>query len=442
MRGTGFLLSLCLAAATAASAEGPQVAVQPSAIVLGNGNRVELRLANPGAKVHAVAAIGTLSPPDDPDADELRYTWTPPDIRYPTTAVILFWVGERSPQVTVVRIPLIGRTDLQVTTEPRATVRVALAGETFGPAQADSRGRVTVPIEVPPNVKRARVLAEVGGSKSEREVPIDVPPVNQLAVAITPDPIPKASDGVLIVAHAKSLSGVMLEVDPSGATTELIEADDDRALYRVIPQADATAAVVQVRVTGDAASKALAQADVREVEVPPEPELVNARFVPFGELGLFASGGANLGPSLAVGVGVPLPQLLPKLFAEAELSFRTASVSSNVSGLGVLDSRVVALPVNVGARYRILENGRFTVDGRAGIGFIFFNHTLSAPYQPTWSEAGLRPSAFAAITAGYKFKRLEPFAELRAAWGQVKTDHVDARLGGGVFSVGVRYEVP
>jgi hypothetical protein len=47
---------------------------------------------------------------------------------------------------------------------------------------------------------------------------------------------------------------------------------------------------------------------------------------------------------------------------------------------------------------------------------------------------------FAALQAGLQVGPVEPYIEVRPSLAKVSTDHLEARPGGGVFSVGVRGE--
>ena len=69
------------------------------------------------------------------------------------------------------------------------------------------------------------------------------------------------------------------------------------------------------------------------------------------------------------------------------------------------------------------------------------SHHLSSNFDAALSEAVLGWEIFAAVQAGLRLGPVEPYLEVRPALSKVSTDHLEARPGGGIFSVGVRGEL-
>lgn len=430
MRGIPVAAALMLPALAFAGA--PTVAVKPRSVLLGSGAVVELSVSGDGGEIRGFTSLGTLEHGAQvgPSA---TFRYRPPDIRHPATAVLLFWTrAARANDVTLVRVPLIGRTELKVNTEPRASVTVELHDRRFGPVIADRRGRASVPIEVPPHVRSARVHVDAGGQKSTRQTPIDVPDTNPLAAAFAADAFAADEEGTLIVAHEGGVDDG-LAVKAVGATARVKDRGREIVIYsvRAEPRRD------DVTVTLSSSSWSVdARSAVRPAGAPPPAPDPAIALWPFAAVGAFAAGGANFGPVFILGAG---RTIVPNLTVELESGLRTAGFSANVEGLGTLESRVWGVPLLVGARVRLLQLGAAAVDGRIGVGVQLFSHGLRSDFQPDLAEAGLRPDGFIGVNASVKVGAFEPFAELRGQWGLVTTSTVDARLGGVLLSAGARY---
>ncbi|MFL5319680.1 MAG: hypothetical protein ACJ790_08470, partial [Myxococcaceae bacterium] len=104
MRGAGlfFCVGLC---ALSAFASPPRLSVQPSAIVLGKDGQVQIRVDDADGPLHSSASVGKLTLVEE-RGDSHSFVWTPPQIRYPMTAVLMFWTSVRDPEVAIARIPL------------------------------------------------------------------------------------------------------------------------------------------------------------------------------------------------------------------------------------------------------------------------------------------------------------------------------------------------
>ncbi|AEI67242.1 hypothetical protein [Corallococcus macrosporus] len=221
------------------------VSWSPERIVLGADTLVELKLQVPAGTgpLHAAASTGAFVA-DRVEGGAVRlFQWRPPSVRYPLVAVLLFWAAapgpDSPPQVTVVRLPLVGLTELDVATAAGANVEVEVADRRFGPVKANGRGRARVPVEVPPGVRKARVLAMRGTLRTDATVPLDPPPGSPLAAVLTPSPLPPSAGGWLLMAGEAPLRGGDLDVEVEGA---VVVAQDARTTSHLTPQAPAAGA--------------------------------------------------------------------------------------------------------------------------------------------------------------------------------------------------------
>lgn len=442
------LLPLLLAAPLAMAAP-PEVTATPERVVLGREREVVLRVRVPenAGPVRAAASSGTFERDTVAGGDERTFRWVPPDIRHPQMAVLLFWVDgdgseKQPPEVARVLVPMLGRLSLDIATNPGAQVVVEVANTRFGPVRANARGRATVPVEVPPGVKRARVLATRGELHTDRTTALPVPPHQPLVAMLGPSPMPVEQGGWLVVAGAEdpSPSSEDLELQVEGALTQPVEGV--LTTFRVRPAHDATAVSVQVR-HKTAKDTASASVPVRSAEPLPESPSATVRAPGGLELHLLAGGilarGANTGLMAALGASYPLPVWHRRLALELEVGLRQASLEA-VDAFGMTRrSRVLAGPVLASARLTAFERGAFSLYGRVGAGVMPFTHHMTIGFQNDVEESKLKPMAFLAAQAAYRFGVLSALVELRGAYGPARTPWIDAQLGGVAVTVGMRY---
>lgn len=470
---------LAVALALPAFAAAPSVTAEPATLVLGTGTRVTftVRTESESRLLEGATSVGTLTREVLPSEHEAIFRWTPPTTRFPQVALVSFWAPREDgpPEVAVFRLPLTGRTELEVTAnEPKARVRVEVAGRIFGPVQADARGHAKVPIEVPPGITSARAYGEIpGGRATSVTVPIQVPPTNPLAVVIAPPTLPPDGKGWLWVLHAAKLDAAKLQVSVQGGEATRERVEPDRALY-LLAAAPKTKKVT-VTATIEHNPEARAQATAAVAEPPPptkEPKkdgklpkkdqvvvtqppqqpspLANVldRLAPAALAGGFYGGGKNVGFALALGAGYRLPVLAERLTAEAEVGLRSERMAGQAQLDGALvdfTTSVLAVPLELSARYRVWERGPWHVDARAGGGLMPFSYRVavgpgsSLSSQPPTTDSGLGGEGFAAAQAAYRMSRYELFVELRVSLARAKTSDLDATPGGMFLAIGGRY---
>jgi hypothetical protein len=191
-------MSLAGAADVPEPAGGPTtVALTPARpkLLLGTDTQVDVTLDIRGpesaafAPVRALANVGTLEMPrasGGPGHFSAHYV--PPPERYPQVALLVVELasGPRRMHVAA-RIALEGSTVVPFHTSPGAAVTMRVADHSFGPVTADQRGRVEIPILVPPGV-RAGIARAVDHNGAARETEVDLQPAPFVRVVVLAPP--------------------------------------------------------------------------------------------------------------------------------------------------------------------------------------------------------------------------------------------------------------
>ncbi len=174
--------------------------VDPSVIVLGETREAVLTLSTSGDSgdkpLQGSVNVGTLGEIEEIEPGLHRIVYTPPDRRFPQTAIVALWrdTGPDAP-LFFFRLPLVGTARVPIQTRSGASVTVEVEGESFGPFEADRAGRVEARLKVPPGVRLGTVTA-VGtdGQATSQKLDLGSPPFNRLTLAAVPSAVP--ADGV------------------------------------------------------------------------------------------------------------------------------------------------------------------------------------------------------------------------------------------------------
>ncbi|MCC6808309.1 MAG: hypothetical protein IT381_12875 [Deltaproteobacteria bacterium] len=189
---------------TPAVIAGPPLSLEASAptLLLGDGASVEITIAALGAaSTGAAITRGVALPPAGPprltvnvgEVSEPRLvapgkytaTYKPPAKRYPQLAIFLAQDPNAPMRHAWLALPLLAKETLSLETKPRAQVEVDVGDKTYGPLKADKRGRVKVPVVVPPGVAAAIVRSlDLAGNKKQVSLPLEPPPFSRLRVAL------------------------------------------------------------------------------------------------------------------------------------------------------------------------------------------------------------------------------------------------------------------
>jgi hypothetical protein len=150
-------------------------------LLLGTDGEVEIALDVRGSDsggfqpVRALASVGTLDLPHPAgSAGHFVARYLPPAERYPQVALLVVELASGARRMHVAaRIMLEGATVVPFHTSPGAAVTMRIADRSYGPVTADGRGRVEIPIVVPPGV-RAGIARAVDHNGAARETEVDL----------------------------------------------------------------------------------------------------------------------------------------------------------------------------------------------------------------------------------------------------------------------------
>jgi hypothetical protein len=437
MRSWAWLVVACALAARPVGA-ALEVAADPQRVVLGMQSQVTLRVKgmSGGAELHAWASRGAIQAASHDGSDQV-YTWLPPQSHVPDVALVAFWTDGTPPDVAVLGIPLLGRTDVEADTDPDATVTVVVGGTRFGPVKANKKGRVSVAVEVPPSAKVATVLANSGPQETTKQVALDVPPWNPLAVLFTGDPLVAKSKNWLIVAEAEVYPPEALGVQFGGATSALRVARAGWALYEVVPDGSPTGVDVRVTLKDHPEAHAEAHASVVQPSEPPPPERTVRVWYPSLELGAFYGGGSNGGVALGLGLGYPLPVPRVPFWIELTGGFRSLGLTTHNGG--ELDWSFLTIPVQLGLRARLFGRDPWSIHARLGGGIEAFWLTSSSLAQPGKTISGAVPDGFAALELAFAAGSFDLFVQVKGELAPNPDPGVGNALTGGLLVGGVRY---
>jgi hypothetical protein len=419
----------------------PLVEAEPSRVVLGASTQVRITVRGAGGPLRGVASAGTLVS-GSAEQGAVHFLWTPPAARAPFVAVFAFWEGGSLglSTVTTLTIPCSARTELAIDTEPGARVTVEIAGAHFGPRRSDTRGRLRMPVEVPPLAHEARITAEVGEQGKVRVVPLPVA-TNPWVWLVEPATLRPDTEGQAMLVAPEEIPPELV-LRSSGGRLERQAAEPDRVLYRVIAQTDASRVTLEAAVAGEGTPRASATVAVLapSVEVP-TPLRASA---PAGRqlelsaaVGVFYAGGNNVGPAFAATFSVA-PWRMP-LYLELELGVRAAWFSSPVSGLGNASSTLVVFPIELAVRGAVWRAGRWSVELRAGGGLLLGTNWVSSDFGQSSAQAATGWELFGAAQVSYQAGTFLPYAEVRGAYAVATGTGLTTNPGGLVFLVGFHW---
>lgn len=417
----------------------PLVEAEPSRVVLGNGAQVRITVRGVGGDLRGAASAGTLVPGPS-EQGVVRFLWTPPPARAPFVAVLAFWEGAPLSlgSVTTLTLPCSAHTELAIDTEPGARVTVEIAGAHFGPRRSDAKGKLRMPVEVPPLAHEARITAEVGEQGKVRVVPLPVAPSPWLWVT-EPTTLAAGAAGQALLVAPEELPQDFV-VSSSTAQLERQGAEADRVLYSLLPQPGTRRVTLEAARPAEGTPRATATVEVMGAppEVPVAATRPQGRELQLGAaLGAFYSGGSNVGPAFAMTLSLA-PWRFP-LFLELELGVRAAWFSSTVSGLGSGTSTLVLFPIEAAARGPVWSNAHWSLEVRGGGGLLLGTNWVSTDFGQGLSNALTGWEVFAAVQLGYRTGTFVPYVELRGAYAVASGTGVSANPGGLVVLLGFHW---
>lgn len=117
------------------------------------------------------ATPGSMGPVTALGGGRFEAAYKPPSARYPQVALVLAELKKGSElRRAWLGVPLLANEVLKLTTKPSASVKVEIAGKVFGPATANGKGDVELPVIIPPGHRTARMFSvdKVGNSKEQQ----------------------------------------------------------------------------------------------------------------------------------------------------------------------------------------------------------------------------------------------------------------------------------
>jgi hypothetical protein len=160
-----------------------------------------------------------------------RAVYEPARTRHPEVAVIVALVP-RCPLCPTPRavgfavVPLSAAVNLPGESRPRTRTTVKVGDRTFGPADADARGRFSIPIVIPPGARvAAATTLDALGNRKETTIDLRLPEVNRLACSAWPRAIPadgRSEASIFCVASGERglpADGARLTLSASKGTT-------------------------------------------------------------------------------------------------------------------------------------------------------------------------------------------------------------------------------
>jgi hypothetical protein len=134
-----------------------------------------------GADMRVHVNVGKLTYVKSTGPGEITAVYVPPKKFFPQFAILTAVAKSKD---TTVRgwtvLPLWGQGDAEVISRPRASVKVRIGKDTFGPVKADRYGRANIPVIVPPGIRNAKA--------GKRTIDLKVPAFNRIT-AIADDAI-------------------------------------------------------------------------------------------------------------------------------------------------------------------------------------------------------------------------------------------------------------
>lgn len=185
------------------------VTATPSYAVGGSGQAVQLQLVlSPAAAKGAasvrfdVFGVGEASEAKEEGGGRFTASYTPPPQKYPQVAIVRAEVTEAGRKRNVWgSVPIYGVQTLKLTTKPAAKVEILIGALRFqSDVPSDSKGRIEVPVQVPPGVETGRARStDRLGNRTEKPVDLNPPPFARARVA------PSGRDAVASWADERSL---------------------------------------------------------------------------------------------------------------------------------------------------------------------------------------------------------------------------------------------
>ena len=209
-----------IAPATVRISNGPLDLQVPSRLILGYDQQGIVSFRSTSAiPVTLYASAGTISSPKAEAGNKYSAVYRPPAEKLPRVVLVVA-ASEDGSIVDFAPIQLYGRPLVATTSEPHVTVLTRVAGEVYGPFQADWRGRVELRVLAPPGISVAQTVAQ-DALHNERAVTLNL---GVSAVHETFAICPAASEALFLFA-----------VDAEGSARKSLKIQVDSTLGKLSP---------------------------------------------------------------------------------------------------------------------------------------------------------------------------------------------------------------
>jgi len=186
----------------------------PQTFILGEHTEATLRITGIEEKPSLSVSVGRVSDLTPAGAGAWVATFSPPEGGFPQRVLVVVSAPDGN-RLVFDQFDLFGRPSIETKSEPKATVKVMVGKQTFGPLQADSKGKLRLTVFAPPGVTEARVKATDSiGNARETRLALGAPDFNRLHIVC-----PEYSGRVLIFGTAPN--GSPLALFPGKLTTSV-----------------------------------------------------------------------------------------------------------------------------------------------------------------------------------------------------------------------------
>jgi len=361
------LVALGLVAPASPAAAAPRINAAPSPIILGQVASVTFEISDlPGSAAPlADANIGRVEQVEQRDG-VVRVRYTPPETHSPQVLGLAVWRDDGiDAQVHFFRVPLYGRTNVPVRTQPNSMVRVTIGDKVYGPVSSGARGRAQVSVLVPPGIRQAGVeVTDRADLKSHKRIVIKQPPYNELVMAINPT---RSGSGVprLRVTLTSTEGGApRVQVGADRLQMKRLNTGGWSGLWAPPRRPPEGKISIRAWIPGRPQSVRLAEMGVSPVSLSVNvvrvqaPGTLEVRSQLRGQIGVLVGMQHNLGeilsPRFVVDLGLDYPLGPGRIGVRLFAGFSWAGQQlPAVDGLGPGDSTVALIPIGGGLTYRL-----------------------------------------------------------------------------------------
>ena len=385
-----------------------------------------------------------------------------------TRTFVLVWIAllclllwrERD-GVLVLRVPLLGRASVPVTTRPLSQVTLTVGGRVFGPTSSGKAGRVVMRVLVPPGISRGEVeVVDEKGFTTRRPTEIRRPSYPLLAVGVRPAATDAAEPRFEVTVATAELDGRPMEVEVVvggkrvALTASSFSAGRFVAHWAPRPRPEAGRARVEARHAG---SPVVAHAEARILPLPVvalpssrplvvrRPQLTPTRPARRLRGRVAASTGfvhnthALFSPRFGLEAAADYPIGPGRIGVLLSLSFAWTRTAIAVGGMGEAGIGVLLAPIGVGVGYRFTHK-RFTATSSVSVmGQIV--RTASEGLAGDEVRTGIAPGVQLVVGGELALGRGGVFAQAGLDWCRVDRAAVEGLAGGLLFEVGYRFEI-